>query len=310
MSQKVNKPKDSPILQQKLRAFQPIYTLEGTIGLLVFFSILFLVYGAVLYSQADRVFELIRDYTQDCDKPVCSYNFTLPKIEPPVYVYYEVKNFYQNHREYMKSRSYKQLMGKNLTKDEISECKGVISGEELYDHTYIDGTAINDTDIANPCGLVARSVFNDTMVMYDSNGKEVKISTEGIAWKSDKDVLFVHPEDYEHKLWTDNRDERFIVWMRTAVTKNFRKMYGIISRDEPLPEGVYNFTIQNIYNVSSWHGKKKFLISNANALGGKNYMLGMVFLFVGMLCMFASLFFCGRAMISKKANISVDQLAW
>ena len=310
MSQKVNKPKDSPILQQKLRAFQPIYTLEGTIGLLVFFSILFLVYGAVLYSQADRVFELIREYTQDCNEPVCTYEFTLPKIEPPVYVYYEVKNFYQNHREYMKSRSYKQLMGKDLNKEEISECKGVTEGSDLYDHTYIDGTTINDTDIANPCGLVARSVFNDTMVMTDSTGKEVKISTEGIAWKSDKDILFIHPEDYEHKLWTDNREERFIVWMRTAVTKNFRKMYGVISRDEPLPEGIYHFTIQNNYNVSSWHGKKKFLISNANALGGKNYMLGMIFLFVGMLCMFASLFFCGRAMISKKANISVDQLAW
>jgi hypothetical protein len=119
MSQKVNKPKDSQILQQELRAFQPIYTLEGTIGLLVFFSILFLVYGAVLYSQASRVFEVIRDYTQDTDNPEichdskCYYNITLPEIESPVYVYYEIKNFYQNHREYMKSRSYKQLMGKD-----------------------------------------------------------------------------------------------------------------------------------------------------------------------------------------------------
>ena len=32
-------------------------------------------------------------------------------MEGPVYVYYELRKFYQNHRSYVKSRSYDQLMG-------------------------------------------------------------------------------------------------------------------------------------------------------------------------------------------------------
>ena len=33
------------------------------------------------------------------------------KIKGPVYVYYQIDNFYQNHRTYVKSRENKQLKG-------------------------------------------------------------------------------------------------------------------------------------------------------------------------------------------------------
>lgn len=39
------------------------------------------------------------------------------KIAAPVYVYYKIDNMYQNHRRYVKSRSYSQLAGKYLTAD-------------------------------------------------------------------------------------------------------------------------------------------------------------------------------------------------
>lgn len=32
-------------------------------------------------------------------------------MEGPVYVYYELRKFYQNHRSYVKSRSFDQLKG-------------------------------------------------------------------------------------------------------------------------------------------------------------------------------------------------------
>lgn len=32
-------------------------------------------------------------------------------MEGPVYVYYELRKFYQNHRSYVKSRSYDQVKG-------------------------------------------------------------------------------------------------------------------------------------------------------------------------------------------------------
>jgi len=39
----------------------------------------------------------------------------------PVYVYYQLDNFYQNHRRYVKSRDYKQLMGENRTLADIQK---------------------------------------------------------------------------------------------------------------------------------------------------------------------------------------------
>jgi hypothetical protein len=42
----------------------------------------------------------------------CQITFTVAKeMTAPVYVYYELQNFYQNHRRYVKSRSDKQLSG-------------------------------------------------------------------------------------------------------------------------------------------------------------------------------------------------------
>ena len=37
-------------------------------------------------------------------------------MKAPVYFYYKLENFYQNHRRYVKSRNDDQLAGKVLTK--------------------------------------------------------------------------------------------------------------------------------------------------------------------------------------------------
>lgn len=47
-------------------------------------------------------------------------------IEGPLYIYYELDNFYQNHRKYVKSRSYKQLKGNYLEKQsDLLDCDPV-----------------------------------------------------------------------------------------------------------------------------------------------------------------------------------------
>lgn len=67
-------------------------------------------------------------------------------VTGPLYVYYEMHKFYQNHRTYTKSRSADQLMGKNLDYDDVySDCYPVISNGSL---------------LLNPCGLIANTFFN------------------------------------------------------------------------------------------------------------------------------------------------------
>ncbi len=45
-------------------------------------------------------------------------------------------------------------------------------------------------EVAWPCGLVAKSFFNDTYVLKDKNSIKVTINEKGIAWDSDKDYKF------------------------------------------------------------------------------------------------------------------------
>lgn len=59
-------------------------------------------------------------------------------------------------------------------------------------------TLLNQTDVANPCGLIAKSLFNDTYTMYtttSSSGSfapstQVNIDSTNIAWKSDVEYKF------------------------------------------------------------------------------------------------------------------------
>lgn len=54
------------------------------------------------------------------------------QIEPPIYVYYQLDNFYQNHRRYVKSRSNKQLLGEWLTAEELKDdCAPIITNDDI-----------------------------------------------------------------------------------------------------------------------------------------------------------------------------------
>lgn len=90
------------------------------------------------------------------------------------------------------------------------------------------------------------------------------------------------------------------MWMRTAGLPNFRKLWGKINRN--LEPGEYFITVQNNYEVAPFQGKKSFVISTTNALGGKNYFLAICYITVGTLCMLFSFVFCVAYM--KKRNVS------
>lgn len=48
-------------------------------------------------------------------------------MDAPVFVYYELDNFYQNHRRYVKSRSVNQLQGDSLSGADVStDCDPIV----------------------------------------------------------------------------------------------------------------------------------------------------------------------------------------
>lgn len=78
----------------------------------------------------------------------CTIRFNTPiEIRTPVFLYYKLTNFYQNHRKYVKSLSYSQLNGDIITaQDAAASCSPVNANEQ--------------GQIYYPCGLIANSMFN------------------------------------------------------------------------------------------------------------------------------------------------------
>ena len=94
------------------------------------------------------------------------------------------------------------------------------------------------------------------------------------------------------------KNEHFIVWMRTAGLPNFRKLWGRI--EDGLEAGSYKLKIDNQYQVAPFQGQKSFVLSTTNALGGKNYFLAVCYITVGTLCLLFAFVFCVAYM--KKRN--------
>mmetsp|Transcript_35451 Transcript_35451/g.35114 ORF Transcript_35451/g.35114 Transcript_35451/m.35114 type:complete len:190 (+) Transcript_35451:267-836(+) len=189
-------------------------------------------------------------------------------MKQPVMVYYQLDNFFQNHRRYVKSVDYDQLSGENKGVGSLDACDPIKTNSDLGFTQSYGGVTLDPSAAANPCGLIARSFFNDTFSMFNHS-----IDETDIAWDSDVEEKFGQPANAADIQWISTVDEHFIVWMRTAGMPNFRKLWGRVRDD--IPKGTLTITINNNYDVSSFDGKKTFVLSTTNAFGGKNYFLSI-----------------------------------
>ena len=315
---------ESPFWQQNIKTWRPVYDAKHNFLFFFVLSLFFFGTGYFIQSKTNEIaaseFEVEYSDQEDCrvkpddDTPnMCHVGFKLNNtMTAPIYVYYKIDNMYQNHRRYVKSRSYSQLAGKyHSAADLKGDCDPVTKVGDLYraqqfnlkkqpmnTKAYLESPAI-------PCGLMAKSFFNDTLNLYKNEGDdktEIVFNTDNIAWTTDvgkfsnikKENLPSGVDDYKSIQWQDMTDPRFIVWMRNAGLPNFRKLYGII--DEDLKPGYYKLEIDAQYNVAPFEGKKKFALSNANVLGGKNVMLYYIYFIAGAITTLMTLgFYCQLA---------------
>ena len=110
----------------------------------------------------------------------------------------------------------------------------------------ITGATLNKSEVANPCGIIAYSYFNDFYsILYDNLTNISTITTEGINWASDIDRLSITDAS---KMWLNITDPRVINWMRISTIPTFRKLWARINHD--IEPGQYRLNVtKSIGNV-------------------------------------------------------------
>ena len=219
-----------------LPAYRPVPTHLCTMACFLSFGIIFLILGITLQNLSDNIQQREIQYDLNCPEygVECQVNLRIDEtIEGPVFFYYELSNFYQNHRRYVKSRSYAQLAGEEITMKEAEDsCEPAMTNAQMGKTVAFDGVTTLEPDaVAYPCGLIAKSLFNDTFDLYLDN-QLIIMDQSDIAWKSDVEYKFRNQAgDWQSKQWADVEDQAFIVWMRVAGLPQFRKLYGAFHSD-------------------------------------------------------------------------------
>ncbi|KAJ5836152.1 hypothetical protein N7447_002178 [Penicillium robsamsonii] len=360
---KSRRPANTAFRQQRLKAWQPILTPKSVLPLFFIVGVIFAPIGGVLLWASSLVQEISIDYS-DCAEQaptehygsvphysatfkssesistplwrksvnesgptICTLVFEVPNELPaPVFMYYRLTNFYQNHRRYVQSLDLNQLKG-----DAVSY------------HTIKGGTcdplAVNTTaeKVYYPCGLIANSFFNDTIGMpqfrdpiasgNEKGGKQFyEMTDKGIAWDSDKELIKKTKYKLEEMqpppnwVWaTENgaykefpnlhENEAFMVWMRTAGLPSFSKL-SRRNDTHGMPAATYTIDIVDRFNVTEYDGTKSILISTRTVLGGKNPFMGIAYVVVGGICVVLGALFTVAHLVRPRKLGDHTYLTW
>lgn len=82
-------------------------------------------------------------------------------MEQPIYVYYILHDYNQNHKRYVRSVDWSQIHGKNQSAAKLVGCKG----QKRY-VTDSKNVTLEQNGLMNPCGLMSWSYFNDTFTDF------------------------------------------------------------------------------------------------------------------------------------------------
>ena len=301
--------KKSKFKQQKLSGWRPVPTITSTTIIFIFLGVIFIILGIIILFYSHKIIEIKHQYDNipSCqESKICNISIPIENdMSPTIMIYYELDGFYQNHRRYIKSKSDDQLNGKSFTLEEMKksqDCNPVVTNKEMGFEPgakSITGDDLNLDDLAVPCGLVAKSFFNDNFTNWKLDGENITVNEKDIAWDADKKLKYKNTNDLS-KQWIDMTDEHFIVWMRPAGLPNFMKLWGRIEENELKKGQILTLTIENNFEAKKFDGKKFIILSTVNVFGGKNYFLGISYIVLGCICIILAIVFIIGYNVNKK----------
>lgn len=153
------------LLRQEISDLTPKWNL--TCGL-VFYIMVYIVLcsiGVTSLRYTSKTKKMYLNYTL-CEGEKCLIEFDIEEdIQMPIYFYYYLDNFYSNHRLFVRNRNYAQTRGK--TDSSNDRCQDSQYIYQIFDNDTSryysfnnDTIKLNETDVAIPCGYVAKTIFN------------------------------------------------------------------------------------------------------------------------------------------------------
>ena len=252
MDEKPNKLRGNFVLRQELKNLTVETTPICSIICNIVLTILFIVITVPISKSANSFKSYTSEYT-NCTlvKPssdsLCQVKINIEDdIVGNAYIFYELHDFYINHKDFVRSKDYGALNNKNDNQSTI-KCEGANYMYEIKDdknYTSIGGFQLLNTSNADPCGLFAKYHFTDTFQLLDPSGAKLFINETGIAYPEHKKVLFKNGENWEKNQWINIEDEHFIVWMSPEADNDFIKPWGRVE-GELFKKGNYTFLIHN-----------------------------------------------------------------
>ncbi|KAK0524768.1 alkylphosphocholine resistance protein lem3 [Tilletia horrida] len=275
------------------------------------------------------------EYVANTSSPngmACNVYFSVPvTLGPSVFLYYKLTNYYQNHRRYIKSIDTDQLLGKQVSTNDLGNgnCKPLAKDDATGLPIY-------------PCGLIANSMFNDPiMIGRPANQPDLPytMSEKNIVWPGEKDKYrppayqpggqalpppywrgsapanagvvtpYSFPNGYNTTIFNPVDDEHFMVWMKPAGLPTFRKLYKR-QDDTPMEAGRYRITIFDTYPVSMFKGTKSLVFTTSSWVGGRNPFLGLAYVATAGLCIVLGILFTARHLIKPRKLGDLSLLSW
>eukprot|EP00929_Paragymnodinium_shiwhaense_P108565 TRINITY_DN74885_c0_g1_i1.p1 TRINITY_DN74885_c0_g1~~TRINITY_DN74885_c0_g1_i1.p1 ORF type:complete len:436 (+),score=53.75 TRINITY_DN74885_c0_g1_i1:123-1430(+) len=231
-------------VEKRLKAWQPVLAPKRIIAVYIICGLVFTGVGIMLLLVSQGVVEVEYDYTDnDVASGVGYFDMEITRdMEPPIWLHYQLEGFHQNHRRYIRSIAETQMKVTTPETDasQLDSCKPWV---------------VTDGRVNYPCGLVARSVFNDSYVLTmlgpeDDKWNRVEVDSRAktIAWASDTEGKFTNMdpeakvvdgvENQKHlNMWINQRFPPVeCVQKEVSAEKPYRPVYVAMREEEvPLP---------------------------------------------------------------------------